>query len=135
MRYPQTLPNPSMNSQKPSPNNRRRFFALAAGTCGAWVTSCSRQSGMRKFSQSSKALGAKVTMTAVHTDEPTANAALGAAFAELERIESVMSLYRSESQISRLNRDGLLENPDALLVEVLRFAAEVAKTAGGPAPF
>jgi len=70
-------------------------------------------------------------MTAVHTDESAANAALDAAFAELERIESVMSLYRSESQISRLNRAGVLEAPDASLVEVLRFAAEVAKKSGG----
>lgn len=112
--------------------SRRRFFALAAGTCGAWMTSCSRSGGgVRKFSQSSKALGATVTMTILHPDERTANAALDAAFAELERIESMMSLYRPESQISRLNRDGVLEKPDASLVEVLRYAAGVAKKSDG----
>lgn len=95
------------------------------------MTNCSRQSGMRKFSQSSKALGATVKMTVLHADERAANAALDAAFAELERIESVMSLYRPESQISRLNRDGVLEKPDASLVEVLRFAAEVAEKSDG----
>ncbi|MEZ5385388.1 MAG: FAD:protein FMN transferase [Prosthecobacter sp.] len=120
-----------MNSPHHPPHSRRRFLALAAGTCGAWMTSCSRQSGVRKFSQSSKALGATVTMTVLHADEHTANAALDAAFAELERIESVMSLYRAESQISRLNREGVLETPDAALVEVLRFAADVAEKSGG----
>ncbi len=70
-------------------------------------------------------------MTLLHADERAANAALNAAFAELERIESVMSLYRPESQISRLNREGVLERPDASLVEVLRFAAEVAGKSGG----
>lgn len=70
-------------------------------------------------------------MTALHTAESVAQAALGEAFAELERIESVMSLYRPESQISRLNREGVLQNPDASLVEVLRFAGDVAEKSGG----
>lgn len=70
-------------------------------------------------------------MTVLHADEDVANAALDAAFAELERIESVMSLYRPESQISRLNRDGVLEMPDASLVEVLRFAVGVAEKSSG----
>lgn len=83
------------------------------------------------FSQSSKALGATVTMTVLHAVESAANAALDAAFAELERIESVMSLYRPESQISRLNREGVLANPDARFVEVLRFAADVTEKSGG----
>lgn len=121
-----------MNMSHPRPlNGRRRFFALAAGTCGALMTNCSRQTGLRRVTQSSKALGATVTMTALHEDESTANAALSAAFAELERIEDVMSLYRPESQISRLNRDGVLASPDASLVEVLRFAAGVAEKSGG----
>ena len=119
------------SSPSRSRTGRRRFFALAAGTCGAWMTNCSRQSGVRSFSQSSQALGATVTMTVLHTDESIANSALEAAFAELERIESVMSLYRPESQISRLNRDSVLEQPDASLVEVLRYAVEVAERSDG----
>lgn len=95
------------------------------------MTNCSRQTGLRRVSQASKALGATVTMTALHEDESTANAALSAAFAELERIESVMSLYRPASQISRLNREGVLHTPDASFVEVLRFAAEVAEKSAG----
>jgi thiamine biosynthesis lipoprotein len=70
-------------------------------------------------------------MTTLHADESAANTALDAAFAELERIENVMSLYRPESQISRLNRDSVLDNPDASLIEVLRFAAEVAEKSSG----
>ena len=70
-------------------------------------------------------------MTALHNDESRAHAALDAAFAELDHVENVMSIYRAESQLSRLNRDGVLESPDPLLVEVLRYAAEVAERAGG----
>lgn len=95
------------------------------------MTGCSRQNGLQKFSKSSEALGASVMMTVLHADKHVANTALDAAFAELERIESVLSLYRPESQISRLNREGVLEAPDASLIEVLRFAADVAEKSGG----
>ena len=95
------------------------------------MTGCSRQNGLQKFSKSSEALGASVMMTVLHADKHVANTALDAAFAELERIESVLSLYRPESQISRLNREGVLEAPDAWLIEVLRFAADVAEKSGG----
>ncbi len=70
-------------------------------------------------------------MTALHASEGKAGAALGAALAELEHIESVMSIYRPESQLSQLNREGVLESPDSLLVEVLQYAAEVAERSGG----
>jgi thiamine biosynthesis lipoprotein len=79
----------------------------------------------------SKALGADVTMTVLHAHESVAHAALDAAFAELERVESVMSLYRPESQLCRLNRDGVVENPDPFFVEVLRHAAQVSRQSGG----
>jgi len=119
-----------MNPLLSLPHSRRRFFALAAGTCGALVN-CSRQGDIRKFSQSSKALGASVTMTVLHADAAQAQAALDAAFAELERIECVMSLYRPESEISRLNREGVIENPDPSLVEVLRHAALISRQSEG----
>ena len=83
------------------------------------------------MTQSSHALGAKVTMTALHADEAAAREAVEAAFAELEAIEAVMSLYRPESELCRLNRDSVLEKPDARLVEVLRFAAQVSEKSGG----
>ncbi len=111
--------------------NRRRFLVTASGACGAWMTGCGRAVGLRRMSRQSKALGASVTMTALHADESAADAALNAAFAELERIEDVMSLYRPESQVSRLNRDGMLEKPDASLIEVLRHAADVSEKSGG----
>ena len=70
-------------------------------------------------------------MTALHADEAVARAAVAAAFAELEAIESVMSLYRPESELCRLNHDAVLEKPDTRLVEVLRFAALVSEKSGG----
>lgn len=110
--------------------DRRRFFVLAAGACaaGGWWR---WRRDLHPVTMSSQALGAKVTMTALHADEAVAVTAMNAAFAELEAIESVMSLYRPESELCRLNRDSVLERPDARLLEVLRFAAQVSKKSGG----
>jgi len=110
--------------------NRRRFFALAAGACaaGGWWR---WQRDLQTVTVSSQALGAKVTMTALHADEAVARAAVAAAFAELEAIEAVMSLYWPGSELCRLNRDAVLEKPDARLLEVLRFAAQVSEKSGG----
>ncbi|GEP41764.1 FAD:protein FMN transferase [Brevifollis gellanilyticus] len=120
-----------MNAHPPPTASRRRFFALATGTCAALMTQCSRQHGLHRVSRSAKALGTTVTMTALHADESKAATALDAAFAELEHIESVMSIYRPESQLSRLNREGVLGSPDPLLVEVLRYSNEMSKRSDG----
>ncbi len=70
-------------------------------------------------------------MTVLHRDRAAGELALDAAFAELERVENVMSLYRTESEISRLNREGALNGPDQYLVEVLRFAREISASSNG----
>jgi len=114
-----------------APSTRRRFFALASGACVALMTNCSRQLGLQRVSRSSKALGTTVTMTALHADEELAGRALDAAFAEVEMIESVMSLYRPDSQVSRLNREGIIHQPAPSLVEVLRHARQIAELSNG----
>lgn len=70
-------------------------------------------------------------MTALHPERDVAMAAVDAAFTELERVEDVMSIYRPGSELSRLNRDGSLNQPDARLVEVLRYAAGIATRSRG----
>jgi len=87
--------------------------------------------GLKSVRRTSWALGADVTLTALHEDRRTAELAIDDAFAELERIEEAMSLYRPHSQLCRLNRDGVLDHPDPYLVEVLRAAAGVSERSGG----
>ena len=120
-----------MKRSSPFLPTRRRFLTLTAGACGAMFLGFKSPPPLRKMSRESKALGTHVTMTVLHADEDVGRAALDAAFAELERVESVMSIYRPETQLARLNRDGVLENPDPYFVEVLRHAAAVSEQSGG----
>jgi thiamine biosynthesis lipoprotein len=70
-------------------------------------------------------------MSVWHRDAASGEAALDAAFAELEQVENVMSLYRPDSQISRLNRDSILKPPHPYLVTVLAYAGRIAEQTGG----
>jgi thiamine biosynthesis lipoprotein len=72
-----------------------------------------------------------VTIVALHASERVARRAIDAAFAELDLIEEVMSLYRPDSQLCRLNREGRLDRPHVYLVEVLTAANRVAAQTGG----
>jgi thiamine biosynthesis lipoprotein len=119
------------------PANRRQFLRLTLGSggalgLGAWSWH-SRQGSIEPstVSQTGRALGARVTLTVVHQDPEIARRATEAAFAELDLIEEVMSLYRPHSQLCRLNREGVLDDPHPHLVTVLQKAAQISERTGG----
>jgi thiamine biosynthesis lipoprotein len=76
-------------------------------------------------------LGTKVSLTVVHDDPRAADTALSAAFAALDRVEEVMSLYRPHSQLVRLNRQKVLADPHPDLVTVLTAAEELSRRTNG----
>lgn len=57
------------------------------------------------------ALGADAEIRIAGQDRATAEALVRRALAEVERLERVFSLYRPESELSRLNRNGVLQHP------------------------
>ena len=75
------------------------------------------------------ALGADVSMNLRGPDEIT-TAARAAAWAEIDRIEDLFSLYK-ESDLTRLNRDGVLRNPAPEFVELLNLCDTLHHATGG----
>jgi len=105
---------------------------MAGGAAGLATLGLLRSGGrLERVERSSRALGAQVSIVALHDDSREAGRAIDASFAELEQVEQVMSLYRPESQLSRLNRDGVLENPHPWLVSVLESARATSVRSGG----
>jgi len=114
---------------------RRKFIYGALGglalgyvglrTSGLKLTSSDAQ--LVRFSRSAHALGTDVRLTVFHRNAAVAERAVASAFDAIEQVESLMSLYRADSQLSQLNATGLLENPHPQLVEVLEAAMQLSQ--------
>jgi thiamine biosynthesis lipoprotein len=79
------------------------------------------------------AMGSKFEVTAVHADEARARAAVDAAYAEIERIEAIISEWRESSTVSEINRKAGVE-PVVVpreLFNLIRRANKVSTLTGG----
>lgn len=109
--------------------SRRRLLMTALGSAALLIGH--RSDGQCRMSRRGAALGTDVSMTVLAGSHPQAQRALDAAFAELETIEQVMSLYRPTSQLSNLNRDRELLQPHPYLTEVLAQAEATSRLSDG----
>jgi len=97
------------------------------GTTGLWM----RAPQMPAYTDAGIVFGTTVSMTVLHENETTARAALASAFTALREVDALMSVYRTDSQVGRLNRDGRLSQPDPRLVQVLDTAQYLARQTEG----
>jgi thiamine biosynthesis lipoprotein len=65
------------------------------------------------------ALGADATLQLHHPDPSEADRLIAECLVEVRRLERIFSLYRTDSDICRLNRDGQLDDPASEFVELL----------------
>jgi len=116
--------------------SRRRFMRIAAGaaSCGGLALlgpAVSSQAGPAPAIWRGIALGNLASIEIPHPDRDKAARLLAAARAEIERLESILSLYRPDSALSVLNRDGILRDPPLDLVRVLAEAQRFGALSGG----
>ena len=78
-----------------------------------------------------EALGAQANLTLWHPNPRFARRTIIRIYSEVKRLEGIFSLYRNDSEISRLNREGYLVVPSRELVEVLELSRQIANTSGG----
>ena len=76
-------------------------------------------------------MGTPVTITVVHPDAPVARSWVERTFDEIERLEAVLSRYRPESPLARLNRNGVIRDAPTELREVMHRALGWARTTEG----
>ena len=113
---------------------RRRVLRIAASAAGlalapgavAYAASVARPQRWEGV-----ALGANASMTLYHPDPEAGARVLGDAVAEIRRLEKIFSLYRADSALSRLNRDGALDAPPAELLRLLSESRLYSEMTGG----
>ena len=112
--------------------NRRRFLSIAAAATGFGLM---RQgwAGDQVELQTwqGTALGARASIKLAHPDPERGRRLIRHALAEIERLEQVFSLYRPDSAVSQLNRQGNLHAPPLDLVRLLAEARRYGDITGG----
>lgn len=103
---------------------RRRFLAISAAAFALPNAALSQP----VYTWSGIALGAGATIRLAH---PDAAAITARAAREIARLEDIFSLYRADSALSRLNRDGTLVEPPFELLECLSIAGAVHHATDG----
>ena len=113
--------------------NRRNFLSLGTGMATLMAHGASRESdpAVKKYFRKAKALGTDVKITVLDRDEEIARKGIDSALNKIEHVEQLMSLYRPDSQLSLLNRKGVLRNPHPDLVTVLRKSMVFSKLTEG----
>lgn len=111
--------------------NRRRMIRILAGMAltpvAAWTGAAPSPA---RAAQQRIALGAEARLD-LRGPAAVTGPAERAAWEELDRIEQIFSLYRTESELSRLNRDGRFATPAPELVALLRLAGQIHDATGG----
>ncbi len=105
---------------------RRRVLSILAGA--AMLPAFGAKASPQMSQWRGIALGAEARII---LDHPNADALLASAVSEIERLERIFSLYQTDSQISRLNRDGELEQPAFELIELLSICSRLNSRTNG----
>jgi FAD:protein FMN transferase len=111
---------------------RRRFITITAAAGGLPllpVLPARAEPLVRTWTGA--ALGADATLQIHHPDPAVADRLIQSSLAEVARLERVLSLYQPDSALSRLNRDGVLEDPPFDLVRVLADSRRYNAMTGG----
>ncbi len=116
--------------------SRRRFLRIAAA--GATLMPFATRAALAEAagevplrSWRGTALGAKAEILIYHSDRSEADRLILLALAEIARLEQVFSLYREDSALSILNREGELRNPPFDLVRLLALSQHYGALTGG----
>jgi len=111
--------------------SRRRFITFVAAAAGLPLLLKTGSSQAKPVRWDGTALGAPASIQLYHTDEAKAHAAIAAGLNELKRLEAIFSVYRADSSISKLNREGVLENAPDDFITMLTRALSLAKISDG----
>lgn len=112
---------------------RRRAICIVAAAAGLpLVRSVGlAKQGMEPIVWKGQALGAPATLILNHDDPAAARQLINRVVAEVSQLESIFSLYRSDSVLSELNRAGALAVPPSDLIALLEKSRTSWETSGG----
>lgn len=104
---------------------------LATALGGSLGMALWRDARLHRVSVTRTRLGTLVNLTVVHPDAGRARRMVGVGFAEMARLEGILSRYRPESAVGRLNATGIVEEAPRELLVVVEAAKRMAEASDG----
>ncbi len=104
---------------------------LSVGIGGGLLRELIRRARLHRVSETRTRMGTVVTITVVHPDAERARGMVSAAFAEMERLEAILSRHRPGTPVHRLNSVGRLRDAPVELIEVVGAAERYSESSGG----
>jgi FAD:protein FMN transferase len=111
--------------------SRRRAITIFVGTAAAIVAGVPARPAGADFEWRGVAMGADATILFNGVEPEAAKAAVALVEAEIDRLEGALSLYRPDSELCRLNRDGILEQPSGDMRRALAIALDISAISDG----
>lgn len=105
---------------------RRRVLTILAGAAVLPVLGVKAHANVARWQGIALGANAQIVL-----DHPKADQLIAKAVTEIHRLEGIFSLYQSDSQLSHLNRDGILADPAFEMIELFSICAGLhARTKG-----
>ncbi|MBN2419343.1 MAG: FAD:protein FMN transferase, partial [Deltaproteobacteria bacterium] len=99
------------------------ILCLAANACS--------DNSPKRATSTRLAMGTTVTIMFLYDSGMDSEKAMNDAFDEIKRLSGIMNHYAENSEVSRLNREGVLENADPELLEVIERSLEYNSLTSG----
>ena len=113
-------------------SRRRALMLLGLGGGAAFICAGDRaRVPLRLYRWEGTSLGSPARLLLYHTDRAAAVQAISHCVAEIERLERSFALYREDSEIARLNRDGTLATPSQDLLLLLSRSTRLSELSDG----
>lgn len=106
---------------------RRRLITIAAAMAALPLAARADTRAPARI-WTGQAMGARAS---IRLDHPEGEAIAGRVLAEIDRLENILSLYRTDSALARLNRTGSLDAPPFELLECLSLADAAHRASAG----
>lgn len=115
--------------------SRRQLLTLTAGVAGLGVAGLGAAHGIQPTVKpvrwTGQVMGATASITLYDRNTGRAQALIRACLDEVERLETIFSLIRPDSDVSRLNRQGRLDRVTPEMKEVLAQSNRIAALSDG----
>lgn len=114
--------------------SRRRFLRLVAWGAGAGLAmqlGQFREMKPQSVIETRLLMGTVIHLTVLTDDRSAAQRTVTASLQQMAQLESVLSRFLPDSQLSQLNRTGYLKQPHQALLGLLQQAHTVSEASGG----